>query len=108
MTEKNKTLDILDHVAIQVSDLKATLSWYQENFSCTVEYEDDTWALLAFENIKLAFVIPSQHPPHLALISPKAEEFGPLKTHRDGTRSIYIDDPSGNKVEIMAVERVAV
>lgn len=95
-------LDALHHVAIQVKDLKETLSWYQANFACTVEYEDATWALLAFENIKLAFVMPQQHPPHVALISPRAESFGPLKTHRDGTRSVYIDDPSGNKVEIMA------
>jgi len=27
-------------------------------------------------------------------------EFGELKTHRDGTRSCYINDPSGNAVEI--------
>lgn len=105
MTENEKQLDSIDHVAIQVTDLKQTLDWYRNNFSCEIKYQDDTWAIVAFDNVRLAFVIPDQHPPHLALVSPRAEEFGPLKTHRDGTRSVYIDDPSGNKVEIMAEYR---
>jgi catechol 2,3-dioxygenase-like lactoylglutathione lyase family enzyme len=98
-------LDPIDHIAIPVKNqgsLKATVEWYLSTFKCEVEYQDDTWAFLRFGNIKLAFVIPEQHPAHLAFVSAKAEEFGPLKTHRDGTRSIYIDDPSGNTVEIMA------
>ncbi|MFM8893395.1 MAG: VOC family protein [Planctomycetia bacterium] len=33
---------------------------------------------------------------------PRAEEFGPLKGHRDGTRSCYVADPSGNPVEVLA------
>jgi len=98
-------LDPIDHIAIPVKNkdsLKATVDWYLSTFKCEVEYQDDTWAFLRFGNIKLAFVIPEQHPSHIAFVSAKAEEFGPLKTHRDGTRSIYIDDPSGNTIEIMA------
>jgi catechol 2,3-dioxygenase-like lactoylglutathione lyase family enzyme len=98
-------LDPIDHIAIPVKNqdsLKATVDWYLSTFKCEVEYQDDTWAFLRFGNIKLAFVIPEQHPAHIAFVSAKAEEFGPLKTHRDGTRSIYIDDPSGNTIEIMA------
>jgi hypothetical protein len=49
-------------------------------------------------------VIPEQHPPHIAFTSPKAEQFGALKTHRDGTRSTYVKDPAGNSVEIMAAD----
>lgn len=100
MSEK---LDPIDHIAISVTDLKATVDWYLTTFKCVVEYQDDTWALLKFDNIKLAFVIPEQHPPHIAFVSADAENFGALKTHRDGTRSVYVDDPSGNKLEIMAV-----
>ena len=98
-------LDPIDHIAIPVKDkdsLKSTVDWYLSTFKCEVEYQDETWAFLRFGNIKLAFVIPEQHPAHLAFVSAKAEEFGPLKTHRDGTRSIYIDDPAGNTIEIMA------
>ena len=95
-------LDALHHVAIAVDDIDVALKWYTEHFRCSVEYRDPTWALLAFENVRLALVIPSQHPPHVAFVSPEAEKFGPLKPHRDGTRSIYLTDPAGNKVEILA------
>jgi len=95
-------LDSLDHVAIPVTDITAAVDWYTRNFSCEVKYRDDTWALLGFANTRLALVIPSQHPPHVGFVSPEAEKFGPLKTHRDGTRSCYVSDPAGNSVEILA------
>ncbi len=94
--------DAIDHIALPVTDLKKTVEWYLETFKCEVEYQDDTWAFLRFGNIKLAFVLPDQHPPHIAFVSARAEQFGELKAHRDGTRSVYVDDPSGNKLEIMA------
>ena len=34
------------------------MRWYRENFRCAVDYEDDTWALLDFANVKLALVLP--------------------------------------------------
>lgn len=94
-------LDTLHHVAISVDDIAAAVAWYIANFRCTIKYQDTTWALLGFANMDLALVIPAQHPPHLGLASPAAERFGALKTHRDGTRSVYITDPAGNKVEIL-------
>lgn len=94
-------MDKLHHVAIQVDDLQATVDWYRQHFTCEVAYQDKTWALLNFANIQLAFVIPGQHPPHIAIEHPDAARFGELKTHRDGTASVYIKDPSGNDVEIM-------
>jgi catechol 2,3-dioxygenase-like lactoylglutathione lyase family enzyme len=98
------SLDRIDHLAISVRDIDAAIDWYTARFRCTVAYRDATWALLAFDNVKLALVIPEQHPPHLGLASPKAAEFGPLTTHRDGTRSTYVTDPAGNAVEIMAAD----
>jgi catechol 2,3-dioxygenase-like lactoylglutathione lyase family enzyme len=97
-------LDPIDHIAIPVrdDDLDDTIDFYLDNFGCEVIYRDDTWGFLRFGNIKLAFVVPDEHPPHLAFVSPRAEEFGILKTHRDGTRSVYISDPSHNTIEIMA------
>ena len=97
-----QALDTIHHVAISVKDVAEAVRWYTETFHCTVGYQDDTWALLEFANLRLALVIPSQHPPHIGFISPQAETFGELKPHRDGTRSIYIADPSGNAVEILA------
>lgn len=96
------TLDTLDHVAISVHDIGESVRWYSENFQCRVTYQDATWALLEFANVRLALVIPSQHPPHIAFVRADAEQFGPLKAHRDGTRSTYIADVSGNPVEILA------
>lgn len=95
------TLDSLHHVAISVKNVAESVSWYRETFRCEISYQDETWALLTFGNVSLALVIPEQHPPHLGFVSPRAAEFGPLKTHRDGTRSCYISDPSGNAVELL-------
>ena len=107
MTEKidqaaSQPLDAIDHIAISVKEIKSAVDWYTKTFGCEIEYQDETWAFLKFANIKLALVIPEQHPPHLAFVTPKAETYGTLKTHRDGTRSIYVNDPAGNSVEVMA------
>ena len=98
------TLDRVHHVAIAVNDVAAAVAWYTSTFRCSVSYRDATWALLDFDNLHLALVIPGQHPPHVAFTSPKAEAFGALETHRDGTRSTYVKDSAGNSVEIMAAD----
>lgn len=100
-------LDSIDHVAIPVEDVASSVEWYRRSFRCDIRYQDDTWALLEFKNMRLALVIPSQHPSHIGFVSPDAETFGPLKTHRDGTRSVYINDPSGNSVEILASDSMS-
>ena len=61
----------------------------------------ETWALLDIENTFIALVLPSQHPPHVAFESPDAERYGDLKQHRDGTASVYVQDPFGNTVEFL-------
>ena len=95
-------LDSIDHIAIPVEDVASSVDWYKREFHCDVTYQDETWAFLKFGNIKLALVIPSQHPAHIAFVSPDAEKFGALKLHRDGTRSCYVKDPAGNSIEILA------
>lgn len=99
-----KQLDTLHHVAISVDDIGKAVEWYTRIFRCHIDYQDTTWALLRFANTRLALVIPAQHPPHIAFSSPCAEKFGELKTHRDGTQSVYVTDPAGNTVEVMAEE----
>jgi catechol 2,3-dioxygenase-like lactoylglutathione lyase family enzyme len=95
-------LNTIDHIAIQVQDVAQALAWYHQHFTCETLYQDPTWALLGFANVRLALVVAGQHPPHIALTRDDAASFGPLTTHRDGTRSIYIEDPSSNAIEIMA------
>jgi catechol 2,3-dioxygenase-like lactoylglutathione lyase family enzyme len=97
-------LDNIDHIAIPVENVATALDWYKSKFNCEVTYQDDTWAFLRFGNIKLALVIPGQHPAHIAFVSPDAEKSGRLKLHRDGTRSCYVTDPAGNSIEIMAAD----
>jgi len=77
------------------------VEWYTKRFRCEVEYQDDTWAMLTFENVRLAFVITEQHPPHIAILGDPAA-FGEPQIHRDGTSSVYVKDPNGNNVEVMA------
>lgn len=95
------SLDRIDHLAIPVEDIGRAVNWYRSRFATRVLYQDQTWALLEFANVRLALVLPEQHPPHIALRRADAASFGPLTRHRDGTRSIYIRDSEGNSVEIM-------
>jgi catechol 2,3-dioxygenase-like lactoylglutathione lyase family enzyme len=98
------TLESMDHIAIEVNDVKEAVAWYANRFQCRIDYQDETWALLSFANIRLAFVSRGQHRPHIGFKRPDAEIFGPLKPHRDGTRYIYLEDPAGNTVEILAAD----
>jgi catechol 2,3-dioxygenase-like lactoylglutathione lyase family enzyme len=96
--------DHIHHVAIPTSNVAESVSWYTTHTSCSVKYQDETWALLDYQNIQLALVLPGQHPPHLAIIRDNAGDFGPLVTHRDGTRSIYVQDNAGTQRAIMAAD----
>ena len=98
-------MDTIHHVAIVVPDIAQALEWYRAEFDFKTVYVDETWALLKFENISLALVVPDQHPPHIAIERQNAESYGPLQPHRDGTASVYIEDPWGNAVEILKVPR---
>ena len=101
--QDSQTLDTLHHVAVTVTDIQRTLDWYTQKFRCNVKYQDASWALVQFANISLAFVLAEQHPPHFAIVGDPAD-YGRPKQHRDGTRSVYIKDPSGNNVEILALQ----
>jgi catechol 2,3-dioxygenase-like lactoylglutathione lyase family enzyme len=101
-TVEKKPLDTMDHVAVTVTNVAQTVAWYQQHFHCQVAYQDETWALVEFANIRLAFVLPSQHPDHFAVLGDPSV-YGPPQKHRDGTSSVYIQDPNGNNVEILAL-----
>jgi len=94
-------MERLHHVAVAVTDIDKALEWYQAEFNVETAYRDESWALLQFDNIALALVLPEQHPPHIAVERDKAESYGPLTPHRDGTASVYIQDPWGNAIEII-------
>lgn len=100
--KKSADLDTLHHAALRVKDVKTAVGWYTQRFRCEVEYQDATWAMLKFANVRLAFVLQEQHPPHVALLGDPAE-FGEPQVHRDGTSSVYLKDPDGNNLEILAL-----
>jgi catechol 2,3-dioxygenase-like lactoylglutathione lyase family enzyme len=96
------------HVAIQVSDIKQSIAWYTERFAdLSVEYSDETWAIMNICGVRLALVMPNQHPRHIAFqteIKDIHEDFmnKKMKKHRDGTKSLYVSDPDGNIIEILS------
>jgi len=102
MTENNVKLDTLHHAALRVKNVNTAVEWYRRRFRCEIEYQDETWAMLRFANVRLAFVLEKQHPPHIALLGDPAQ-FGEAKVHRDGTSSVYLTDVDGNNLEILAL-----
>src|SRR5690606_26578979 len=56
-----------DHVAQQVPDIAAAVEWQRATVpGTTVVYQDHTWALVESAGVRIAFVLPDQHPNHLA------------------------------------------
>ncbi len=100
----DKILDTIHHTAIQVQNIAQSVSWYTDRFSCEVEYQDDSWAILKFANTSLALVLPEQHPYHFAIVADDLTPYGEAKPHRDGTSSVYIKDNDGNNVEMLKLQ----
>ncbi len=91
-----------DHVAVSVSDITRSVEWYKEKLKVKVLYQDETWAFLEAEGVKIALVLPDQHPGHLAFNvgpNPSPDFMKHAKTHRDGSLSQYVIDPDGNSIE---------
>lgn len=99
-----------DHVAQQVADIAAAVDWWQKTIPGTeILYQDETWALLEANGVKLALVTPNQHPNHLAWrvsadeLERLAKEHGAIiADHRDSTRSFYLNAPGDISVEIIS------
>lgn len=99
-----------DHVAQQVPDIAAALEWWSRTVpGARVLYADDTWGLLEAGGAKLAFVTAEQHPSHLAFkvsheeLERLASHHGAeIVSHRDASRSFYIEAPGGQRVEVIS------
>ncbi len=94
----------IDHIAIQVEDPEGAAAWYVSNFGAELIYADSSWAFVQFENVKLAFVVKEQHPPHFAFKVEKFNQNDRVKSHRDGSMSAYKKDPWGNIYELICYE----
>ena len=92
----------LDHIALNVKDVKASTDWYRVNLNAEVSYEDETWAMLRVGDVAVALTLPNQHPSHVAFELNSMDEFDDsfdIKTHRDGSKYQYITDLDGNTIE---------
>jgi hypothetical protein len=74
-----------------------------------VLHQDPTWALVESAGVKLAFVLPEQHPPHIAyrvdddeLERLAAHHGATIAVHRDATRSFYLKGPGSLQTEIIS------
>ena len=94
-------MEKIDHIAIVVTNIRNAVNWYTKNRDCEVIYQDNSWAELQFENIKLALVLPQDHPPHIAFEDDSIEG----TKHRDGSESIYEHDTFGNIIEKIKYEK---
>jgi catechol 2,3-dioxygenase-like lactoylglutathione lyase family enzyme len=101
-----------DHVAQQVPDIAEAVAWYQGLLpGAQVLYQDESWAFMEANGVKLAFVKRDQHPQHIAWrvdaveLERLAAEYGKeIAVHRDKTRSFYLEAPGGQWVEIICWE----
>jgi catechol 2,3-dioxygenase-like lactoylglutathione lyase family enzyme len=100
----------IDHVAFRVPDIGEALDWWRRMIpGATVLHADETWGLLEAGGARIAFVMASEHPDHVAF-KVSSEELGRLAaehdaaiaTHRDGSRSFYVAAPGGTHVEVIA------
>lgn len=104
---------VFDHVAQIVPDIAEAVAWYVEHLGATVLYQDTTWAFVEAGGARLAFVVRDQHPNHLAWrvslehLEALALQYGKeIKTHRDGTRSFYLEAPGGAHIELITWDTV--
>ena len=92
----------LDHIAINVKNVRKAVKWYVNNLGASIKYVDDTWASLDVGGTNIALTRAKQHPPHFAFTLEKFSDFPEgheIKYHRDGSAYLYIEDDDGNTIE---------
>lgn len=92
----------LDHIAINVANVRKSVKWYQEKFDARVRYVDETWASLMVGDANIALTVQKQHPPHLAFRLERLSDFPEgeeIQYHRDGSAYLYTQDLDGNTIE---------
>jgi catechol 2,3-dioxygenase-like lactoylglutathione lyase family enzyme len=100
----------LDHVAVFSRDMDTDINFYSRlGFRLETLYHD--WAMLRDnEGRGIALLSPTgKHPQHFGMRIDSIEELERIAKehqrvvapHRDGTVSAYLEDPSGNEIEII-------
>ena len=96
-------MDIIDHIAIRVADLKEAEEWYLDHLKAEVTFRDRKYIRLRVGNTNIALIDEVQYPwAHIGVLVKNKDELpniGLRIEHRDGTIGVYVKDPSGNYIE---------
>ena len=83
--------------------LKKTIEWYTKNLKATIDYEDETWAMLRAGGCHIALTLNREHPPHIAFevdsLSDIPNITEKIREHRDVSKYLYMEDSEGNIIE---------
>ena len=96
-------MDIIDHIAIKVADLKQAEQWYLEHLKAEINFRDYKYIRLKVGNTNIALIDEVYYPwPHIGVLVENQDELpeeGQRVEHRDGTIGVYVKDPFGNYIE---------
>jgi len=96
-------MDIIDHIAIRVADLKEAEKWYLEHLRAEVTFRDYKYIRLKVGNTNIALIDEVYYPwAHIGILVENQEDLpnkGSRIEHRDGTIGVYVKDPFGNYIE---------
>ena len=96
-------MDIIDHIAIKVTDLNKAKTWYLDHLKAEIAYEDHKYIRLKAENVNIALIDEQFYShAHIGILVKDQNELpdnGHRVEHRDGTIGVYVKDPFGNYIE---------
>ena len=96
-------MDIIDHIAIRVSDLQESEEWYLSHLKAEITFRDRKYIRLKVGNTNIALIDEAHYPwAHIGIIVENKNDLpvdGQRVEHRDGTIGVYVKDPSGNYIE---------
>jgi extradiol dioxygenase family protein len=96
-------MDIVDHIAIKVSDLKVAEAWYLGHLRAEITFRDEKYIRLKVGNTNIAIIDEKFYPhAHVGILVENYDDlpdFGQRVQHRDGTVGVYVKDPFDNYLE---------
>ena len=96
-------MDIIDHIAIRVANLREAEEWYLDHLKAEVTFRDPKYIRLKVRNTNIALFDQAHYPwAHVGVLVGDKEDLpneGTRIEHRDGTIGVYVKDPFGNYIE---------